>query len=93
MEKRLIDANEIFDKVEANYRMSEGVRHECEREFLNLICEQPTVDAVPVVRCKECKRWGCPIPIEMKEKGYGYCCALWTNTHENDYCAWGERKE
>lgn len=49
MEQRLIDANPIFDKVEANYRMSQGVQHECEREFLNLLCDAPTVDAVPVV--------------------------------------------
>lgn len=48
MEKRLIDADAIFDKVEANYRMSEGVQHTCEREFLNLIADAPTVDAVPV---------------------------------------------
>lgn len=48
MEQRLIDANPIFDKVEANYRISEGVQHVCEREFLNLICDAPTIDAVPV---------------------------------------------
>lgn len=45
---RIIDVNPIYDKVEANYRMSEGVQHECEREFLNLICDAPTVDAVPI---------------------------------------------
>lgn len=49
MEQRLIDVNPIYDKVEANYRMSEGVQHECEREFLNLLCNAPTVDAAPVV--------------------------------------------
>lgn len=55
-EVRLIDANAIYDKVEANYRMSKSVQHECEREFLNLLCSAPTVDAVPVVRCRECKK-------------------------------------
>lgn len=45
---KIIDANPIYDKVESNYRMSEGVQHECEREFLNLICDAPTVDAVPI---------------------------------------------
>lgn len=52
----------------------------------------PTVDAVPVVRCMECKRWTNPIPIEMKKDGYGYCGGLWTNTHKDDFCAWGERR-
>lgn len=57
-----------------------------------VVDEQPTVDAVPVVRCRDCKRYGSPIPIEMEEKGYGYCSALWSNTRGNEYCAWGERK-
>lgn len=63
------------------------------KDDIEIVNKQPTVDAVQVVRCMDCKRWGCAIPIEMKEDGYGYCGALCTNTHENEYCAWGERKD
>lgn len=62
------------------------------KQAIEAVENAPTVDAVPVVRCRECKRWGSPIPIEMKEEGYGYCGGLWTNTHENEYCAWGKRR-
>ena len=62
------------------------------KDDIEIVNKQPTVDAVPVVRCRECKWWTSPIPIEMKEKGYGYCGALCTNTHENEYCAWGKRR-
>ena len=92
MEQRLIDANPIYDKVEANYRMSEGVQHECEREFLNLICDAPTVDAVPVTRCAQCKWWW---------KVNGLCthpkhCHDNVCVHECDmdyFCADGEPKQ
>lgn len=67
MEQRLIDADAIFDKVEANYRMSEGVQHECEREFLNLICDAPTVDAVPVGAVEQI-RWERDIAMQQLQE-------------------------
>lgn len=44
----------------------------------------PTVDAVPVVRCKDCKyRDGTP----------GQPNILCAQMHEDDFCSYGERKE
>lgn len=37
--------------------LSEYAKHYRE-SFLKMIDEQPPVDAVPVIRCKDCKRWG-----------------------------------
>ena len=47
---------------------------------------QPTVDAVEVVRCKDCKYYDgeCPYPVCNYHEG---------NVNETDFCAWGERKE
>jgi hypothetical protein len=88
MEQRLIDATklqgEMMDMVASGLYGLE--------DMIDAVIEQPTVDAVQVVRCKECKRWTTPIPIEMKKDGYGYCGGLWTNTHMDDFCAWGERR-
>ena len=85
MEQRLIDANPIYDKVEANYRMSEGVQHVCEREFLNLICDAPTVDAVPVVRCKDCL-W------RHDDSSPTWLPCMGRETPDDWFCADGERR-
>ena len=58
----------------------------------------PTIDAVPVVRCKDCKWW------DKTDNGFGYCMAMkhgymsenWEigiyRTYKGDfYCADGER--
>ena len=51
----------------------------------------PTVDAVPVVRCKDCMYWH----ESETEKGYGDCGQAngITLKEENWFCADGERKE
>jgi hypothetical protein len=54
----------------------------------------PTVDAVPVVRCKDCESWGLNA-IKKDEKGeviYGDCLHFCCSTPKWFYCAWGERK-
>lgn len=64
----------------------------------------PTVDAVPVVRCKDCKDWIAEEPERckaMNAKPYGYCNrfnkfpeqADWQDIRsQDDFCAYGERK-
>ena len=53
---RLIDANKIYDAVERRYHVSSGIEHRCERDFLELICLQETVDAAPVKHGKWIER-------------------------------------
>ena len=48
-EKRLIDADKIYDAVERRYQVSSGIEHGCERDLLDLIYASETVDAVEVV--------------------------------------------
>lgn len=56
--------------------------------LIRLLEKAPTVDAVPVVRCKDCKHH------ENEEIGMVYCpnsIGGWVG--ENWFCADGERKE
>ena len=57
---------------------------------LESIDEQPTVDAVPVVRCKDCKY------IAEAFDGSPCCKRLWRTAipyvKEDDFCSYGERK-
>ena len=59
-------------------------------EFVVFLKKQPTIDAVPVVRCKDCiRRYDtdeCPMCFLIEGKYYEY-------TNENGYCDRGERKE
>ena len=58
---------------------------------LNLVCNTPTIDAVPVVRCKDCRYGNCYDEILPR-----YKCLLSSNSmrvREDDFCSYGERKE
>lgn len=49
----------------------------------------PTIDAVPVVRCKECEDYnttGC-------SKGFGWCESMDRGVSDNFYCANGAKME
>lgn len=51
------------------------------------INEAPTVDAVPVIRCKDCKYY------EETDETIGTCLLTVSGAHIKGYCAWAERKE
>jgi hypothetical protein len=59
-----------------------------EREIvLQAIEESPTIDAVSVVRCKDCKHYntiGC-------SKGFGWCENIGRGTSDDFYCANGKQ--
>ena len=59
-------------------------------EFVVFLKKQPTIDAVPVVRCKDCiRRYDtdeCPMCFLIEGKYYDY-------TNENGFCDRGERKD
>lgn len=50
----------------------------------------PTIDAVPVVRCKDCSYWK---TAKVNAKGFLICPASGMEITEDDYCSYGERKE
>ena len=81
---RLIDADRlseaIYDNVPAPYEDASWAKENCLAE----IEAAQTVDAVEVVRCRECKyRDGTP----------GQPNILCGQMHEDDFCSYGERKE
>ena len=45
---RAIDADLLYDRVEARYRQSSGEEHRTEKSLLDAICISPTIDAIPV---------------------------------------------
>ena len=84
---RLIDGDGLWDRL--NY---EPWEHNADRDeiALPIVNAAPTVDAVPVVRCKDCiRRYDtdeCPMCFLIEGKYY-------ESTNENGFCDRGERKE
>ena len=56
---------------------------------INVLDCQPTIDAVPVVRCKDCKHWEGFAGGSEK----GFCVDGDCIMYEDDFCSYGERKE
>ena len=83
---RLIDADEAIINFGFEWDDISPTRD----EFVAFLKKQPTIDAVPVVRCKDCiRRYDtdeCPMCLLIEGKYYEY-------TNENGFCDRGERKE
>lgn len=83
---RLIDADEAIINFGFEWDDISPTRD----EFVAFLKKQPTIDAVPVVRCKDCiRRYDtdeCPMCFLIEGKYYEY-------TNENGYCDRGEPKE
>lgn len=63
------------------------------RDVINYLKRQPTVDAVEVVRCKDCKKWDpktrtCEEFTTHRFPAGGRVAFL---TQETDFCSYGER--
>jgi hypothetical protein len=54
----------------------------------NDIARFPRVDAVPVVRCGECKGW-----VATENSDLGICALTKRVVTRRDYCSWGRRKD
>lgn len=106
-EQRLIDANALSEKIgnmkfeitnnRGGYKYcNEDEKNEWDKldSFDSLVCDAPTVDAVEVVRCKDCKSW----------EQYNACdgskphrcmnlnAIFHMRTAPDDFCSYGERR-
>lgn len=86
---RLIDADALTKEIKMDIE-DVGLQ---ERMIFHRINDAPTIDAVPVVRCKDCKY------AHMTYSGECKYCDMWKEDGEALYldgdffCAYGERKE
>ena len=94
---RLIDADKLSRELReiADYPRVRNTGKTCDLanlafHFLALMVDdEPTIDAVPVVRCKDCIYR----PHEPNTKGFFVCNASGMEIRNDDFCSYGERKE
>ena len=86
---RLIDADKAVEQINEWLHQTRAIPLNTSYHFELLGCVEdcPTIDAVPVVRCKDCKHYntiGC-------SKGFGWCENIDRGTSDNFYCANGKQ--
>ena len=105
---RLIDGDVAVENIEewlnsvGTALIGKGLSYTC--ELMGCIEDAPTINAVPVVRCRECKYWGDEDGKLQDSDGVLFArCKVhnylidgrhtgWCPT-ENDFCSYGERKD
>ena len=82
--KRLIDANAMradwLENGENEYVYDTNA-------ILDSIDSQPTIDAVEVTRC-----WECKYHEDTSVIGFGHCCLYGLTMRYNDFCSYGKRE-
>ena len=97
-EKRLIDADALLDQFLKRYTEQEKngkfvfVACEIKQDFADMIVDAPVVDAVEVVRCKDCK-WRCNGKDCDHPLLLSWSWGAIRNVKDDDFCSYGERKD
>lgn len=100
---RLIDADNIRDLFDAEFKETRKLILGGETHLDNLaegfaeadrvVWAMPAVDAVPVVRCKDCK-YSCKDGNGRSCEGYWYELSEYDVTvKDDDFCSYGEGKD
>ena len=101
---RLIDGDSLMKTVFNDLFLVDGEVKSVGFILAETVDKAPTIDAVPAVRCRECKYWGDEDGKSQREDGVLFArCNVhnylidgrhtgWCPT-ENDFCSYGERKE
>ena len=87
---RLIDGDLLMKTVFNDVVLVDGEVKGVGLILAETVDKAPTIDAVPVVRCRECKQGEVDDP-DFPDQYYCHAGCGWNNG--DFYCAYGERKE
>lgn len=80
---RPIDADALYELLDGGYDVDLDELPETKAELLRMIDQEETIDAVPVVRCKDC----------VYRDRDGRCAMVeYFHRHDDDFCSYGERR-
>ena len=79
---RLIEAEEVYKVLTDYYHHKTEIQHKALKEAIGRV---PSVDAVEVVRCEDCKH-------RMENGMCEYKDYSVVAQDDNDFCSWGDRK-
>lgn len=77
----------------ANKRYTEGW-NDCLMRVKSMVSAAPIIDAVPVVRCKDCVHWDDDPDTYGADYGpKGKCMKSFETMRADDFCSYGERRD
>ena len=71
----------------------DGEIHRTKRAAIRIVVNLPTVDAAPVVRCRDCKNWETDWKPNHSIDGEHFCPMISLVTSGEWFCAYGERRD
>lgn len=86
---RMIDA----DTLRSNIDCCDIETYNDKLTIIEQINEAPTVDAVEVVRCKDCKHWNSETGFCNMNSHFSMDGLDWDMFNDDDFCSYGERKD
>ena len=88
---RLIDADAFEQHMQNKWENNEISNGEW-IHFREMLNQEQTIDAVEVVRCKECVNWDDDWDPVTWGAGYHYCTMMDTFTTADEFCRRGEQE-
>lgn len=71
---------------------SQGIPYLLAAKVLREVSDAPTVDAVVVTRCKDCKHYDLGVCLKIYSDGNAQKDS-WQSRNPDDFCSYGERKD
>ena len=84
---RLIDVDVMLHELANQSFPQSGEYGRARQRLIADLRNAPTVDAVPVIRCKDCKYY------EEQDETIGTCLLTESGAHIKGYCSWAEWSE
>ena len=85
---RLIDVDDLIDFIDMGHLRNPLESCFSERDVVDMLESRPTVDAVTVIKCRDCKH--------MIPQSHTRYCTVWYAANgmgDDGFCNYGERKE
>lgn len=86
---RLIDADALISIIKIQLDKSETLFNDVMKKFIDILEHSPTIDAVSVVRCKEC--WHGKRIVSADGVFTHMCDISDLKWRADDFCSYGER--
>lgn len=92
--RKMIERQRVLETIANVDNYGDGVAYEALGHAYRDVALIPTVDAIPVIRCEDCKY--CRTYYHGENMPFSYACDklyLTNNLSSDDYCSRAERKE